>query len=267
MDNPAEPIEQEIESNAEDFSEATEADHEAISDGETQSDATESEDEALPVYYDIDGEEVSLEDVRKWKSGHMMQSDYTKKTQEVAEERKTVQAERKQLSEGLETLAAIESEIEGLIIGDQSNLDQLLEEGDTEQYLRTQKQLEARKGKLAEVKQKYAKLKESMLSEAATKLHESLGWSDPEKGQAKKQADIAAINDYRQTAGITDAEFSSVTSPAIIGAILEAAKYRKLMAEKPSVTKKVVKTPKAVKPKVTQETKVLSLAERMYGTN
>lgn len=264
MDNPAEPIEQEIESTAEDFNEATEADQEAISDGEAQSDATEGEQEALSeeVYYDIDGEEVSLEDVRKWKSGSMMQSDYTKKTQEVAEERKAVQTERKQLSDGLETLQAIESDIETLILGEQSDLSEL-RETDTAEYLRLKEEAEARKGKLSELKGKYAELKNQQLSQAATKLHESLGWDD----QAKKQSDIKTLTEYSKEAGITDAEFSAVTSPAIMAGLLEAAKYRKLMAEKPSVTKKVVKTPKAVKPKVTQERKVLSLAERMYGTN
>jgi hypothetical protein len=39
----------------------------------------------------IDGQTYKLDDVKRWKDGHMMQSDYTKKTQELAREKKEAQ--------------------------------------------------------------------------------------------------------------------------------------------------------------------------------
>lgn len=263
-DNPMEPVEEVA---AEDFIEATEA--EAIeTEGETQSDATEEIEEELPVYYEIDGEEVSLEDVRKWKSGHMMQSDYTKKTQALSEESKAVKSQRAELTQSLETLASIESEIEQLIIGDLGvDLDELREEN-TGEYLRLKEQQEARKAKLGELKNKVVEKKNALTLQNAQRLHDSLGWID-EFGNFtdKKSTDLKAILDYKQSAGIEDDDFKAISSPAVMQALLDAAKYQKLMENKPDVVKKVVKAPKAIKPKATQPKRELSLAERMYGTN
>lgn len=39
---------------------------------------------ATSAEWDLDGEKITAEQVRGWKQGHMMQSDYTRKTQELA---------------------------------------------------------------------------------------------------------------------------------------------------------------------------------------
>lgn len=55
---------------------------------------TESEDlgeqTEVPTY-EIDGEKYTAEQIREWKQGNMRQSDYTRKTQEVAQSRKEAQ--------------------------------------------------------------------------------------------------------------------------------------------------------------------------------
>jgi Fe-S-cluster formation regulator IscX/YfhJ len=54
---------------------------------------TNSINEQVPVQqkeepvFDIDGEQVKLSDIKSWKSGHLMQADYTRKSQELAKER------------------------------------------------------------------------------------------------------------------------------------------------------------------------------------
>lgn len=45
----------------------------------------------MPTEYEIDGEKYSLDDIREWRKGNMRQSDYTKKTTELANQRKEVQ--------------------------------------------------------------------------------------------------------------------------------------------------------------------------------
>lgn len=42
----------------------------------------------LPSKYDIDGEEFTIDEIREWKKGNLRQSDYTKKTTELAKQRK-----------------------------------------------------------------------------------------------------------------------------------------------------------------------------------
>ena len=46
----------------------------------------ESEDEDL--YVDYKGREINLKDVEQWEQGHLRQADYTRKTQELADNRK-----------------------------------------------------------------------------------------------------------------------------------------------------------------------------------
>lgn len=52
---------------------------------------TETEVNDVPSEYEIDGEKYSLDDIREWRKGNMRQSDYTKKTTELANQRKEAQ--------------------------------------------------------------------------------------------------------------------------------------------------------------------------------
>lgn len=53
-----------------------------------------------PVF-EIDGEKVPLSTLKEWKSGHMMQSDYTRKTQELKREKEQIELLRQALEDGL----------------------------------------------------------------------------------------------------------------------------------------------------------------------
>ena len=41
--------------------------------------------------YDIDGEKVPMSRIKEWKAGSMMQSDYTRKTMELSEQKKQLE--------------------------------------------------------------------------------------------------------------------------------------------------------------------------------
>lgn len=51
-------------------------------------DSSEETASEIPSEFEIDGEKYSLDDIREWKKSGLRQSDYTKKTQEVAKMRK-----------------------------------------------------------------------------------------------------------------------------------------------------------------------------------
>lgn len=244
---------------------ATEVDHEA-QESEAESVDTEAVEGDLPeeVYYEIDGEEVSAEDVKKWKAGHLMQSDYTKKTQALSEERKAFEASRNSFDEKLEMLSSLEADIEAMALGDLKgvDLDKILAEDGTEEYLRVQREIDKRKQSLSAMSQKYAAIQDKYFKEAHQQLSDALGWDDT----AKRDSDIKSIQAYTKDAGITESEFSKVTNPKVMVAMVEAAKYRELMKRKEEVAKKVVKAPKVAKPSAQRSTqKPLTLAERMYG--
>jgi hypothetical protein len=59
-------------------------------DGEDKPDAPEGEDDSATVV-ELDGEQVTLEEIREWKQGNLRQDDYTRKSQANADERKRLE--------------------------------------------------------------------------------------------------------------------------------------------------------------------------------
>lgn len=234
---------------------------------ESQSDATTDESSDLPdeLYYDIDGEEVSAADIKKWKSGHLMQSDYTRKTQALADERKRFQSERDELDSKLEMLRSAEADLEGLIMADLNgaNLDEL-REYDVSKYLEVTEKRKDRAAKLSELSQKFAKAQQEIADRGFKQLSESLGWdASPEKFESDKKS----ISEYAKATGITERDFQKIQSPAVMNAILEAATYRKLKESNPAETKKVKAAPKVAAPSKPSTQRPLKDYEAFYGAD
>jgi hypothetical protein len=261
-------LEEQLEEATEDSIGATEVDSseaQEVIEGDGQSETTEDEQSDLSqdeIYYEIDGEEVSAEDIKKWKAGHLMQSDYTKKTQTLSEERKAFEQQQESLKDKIELFSGIESQLENLIMGDLSKTDfkEVLENEGAEAALLLQNQIEERRKALDPVLEEYKKAQEALVAENYAKLNKSLGWSDASKFEADKKA----IEGYAIETGMNQRDFAKISSPEVMTAILEAAKYRKLMESKPEVTKQLKKAPKISKPAASREKKPLSLAQRMY---
>lgn len=245
--NPA----QELDSTTEDLQEQT---TEVATDTEVTDASTEAED----VFYDIEGEEVSLETIQTWKSGHMKDADYTAKTQTLAEEKNTVSSLRTDLEGRFEALGAIESELESLVMGDAVNIDQFDE--DTTEYLKAKDARDKRKEEFSGLSRKFADMQNAYFERGHQELSEALGWSDP----VKRDGDKKLILGYVKSRGVTDKEFARVTNPKIMAALLDAAKYQQLQEQKPETVKRVKQAPKAVKPGAKEAPKTQSLAERMY---
>jgi len=60
---------------------------------ESTEQTTESQEgqETKPTKFDLEGEEVTPEQIKEWKAGYLRQEDYTRKTQSLAEERSRLQ--------------------------------------------------------------------------------------------------------------------------------------------------------------------------------
>jgi hypothetical protein len=228
---------------------------------EDPTDATDGGEEESLVY-DVDGEEVSLDTIKQWKSGHMMQSDYTKKTTALATDRTAFEVDRSKLDSKLEMLSGIESDIEKLVMGDLDEVDlDDLREYDTAEYLRIKEKKEQRSKAVANLIQKRADTTNAMHAENYTKLHTARAWDD----DSKKKADLDAISKFAIRKGVTQAEFERFTHPAIMEAFITAEKYLDLQDKNPTNTKQAKKVSKTVKPSKKQAPRVKSLAERMYG--
>jgi hypothetical protein len=80
-----------VESDPEEASEPAseaEAESETAEAGKTEEDKSDKPDEIEPAKFEIDGETYTLDEIREWKNSGLRQSDYTRKAQSLAEERK-----------------------------------------------------------------------------------------------------------------------------------------------------------------------------------
>lgn len=249
-----------FETPAEDSAGATDATEAATlnDEGKPESAPQEDGEQELLEVYDIDGEEVDLKTIKAWKSGHMKDADYTQKTQALANDRKSFDKQRETFQSDLEALTSLRDEIEQMVMGD-VNLDELLEE-DTHEYLKAKQQMDTRKSKFKGLYEKLESMKDAELLQAQRQIQQDLGWTDPEK----QKADIQTISAYARDAGITEKEFSKITSPKIMAALLDAARYKQLEKSRDETVKKVKKAPKTPKPSATNS-KTLKPWEKLYG--
>lgn len=64
-------------------------------------DIEDIEDQELTSFL-IDGEEYDVETIKEWKQGHLRQSDYTRKTQELAQMKKEFESRKKEVEDAIE---------------------------------------------------------------------------------------------------------------------------------------------------------------------
>lgn len=228
--------------------------------GEEAEEEAEDEDGNEPL--DVFGQEITREDFETMQKQQLMHSDYTKKTQALAEDRKQVEALNTELKS---YIAEFESQIVNEV--DEAHLNELLEDGDTAEYLRLQNQNKANKAKLKAVKGKQAELLKTAQAEETKKLVEVMtDWADPKTGQATQKADIDTALEFAAEIGFTNEDLEKLADHKVIRALIDAGKYRKLKQSKPSINKR--KTPaakKASKKPAQGDGKKLSAAEQFYA--
>ena len=228
--------------------------------GEEAEEESEDEDGNEPL--DVFGQEITREDFETMQKQQLMHSDYTKKTQALAEDRKQVEALNTELKS---YIAEFESQIVNEV--DEAHLNELLEDGDTAEYLRLQNQNKANKAKLKAIKGKQAELLKTAQAEETKKLVEVMtDWADPKTGQETQKADIDTALEFAAEIGFTNEDLEKLADHKVIRALIDAGKYRKLKKSKPSINKR--KTPvakKASKKPAQGDGKKLSPAELFYG--
>ena len=221
---------------------------------------TEVEEEELPQTFKVKaaGEEkdVTLDDLIK---GYQLGADYTKKTTEVAEQRKVVEAERKAIEEAKyarDTYAQRLQAIEQFIVSQAPNEDlTYLKENDPIGYAVKVAELSEKKEQLNAIRAEQYRIAEMQQSENARAMQERVAqeaqkltqvlpeFSDPAKGENLR----SEIRNYGKSLGFTDAELSSVYDSRHVVALHKAMMYDKLQKSKPAVTKKVSEAPKMLK--------------------
>jgi len=239
-------------------SEANESDAESDYESEVEQDDDGEEQEQPTYLVKAAGEEreVTLNELIK---SYQLGTDYTKKSQAVAEERKAVEAERQAVQEAKalrDTYAQRLEMIEQMLVPQQQeeNLEYLKETDPigysvkVAEMIQRDKQLAAVQAERHRINQQQEQDRQvqmqSVVAEEMQKLSSYIPeFTDPAKGEAIRN-DIRA---FGKQIGFSDNELAAVYDSRAVLTLYKAMQYDKLVASKPAITKKVNEAPKAIK--------------------
>ena len=220
----------------------TQAQSEEVETAETESESEDSEAEEL--VYELDGEDYTIEQLREFKQGGLRQQDYTKKTTELADNRKAFEARQAQFDQTIQDFQLVAGEINKLLVPELNGVDlDELAQDDPNEFTRLKHLQETRGKKFDEVLNKAQEVRNQIIADQNQKLHSSLGWDD----SSKKDSDLKLLNDFATKKGFTKDDFAQLTSAKVLETLIDAAKSEKLKA---TVKDKKLKpaAPKTVKP-------------------
>jgi len=225
------------------------------------SEETQEEEEPPRYRVKVDNEEmeVTLDELLK---GYSRTSDYTKKTQTLAEQRKAIEADRVRIEEAAKLRDQYSQRLQiieqMLAAQPEENLAELKETDPigytmkVAEKLERDKQLEAirneRQQLAARQQSEYQEQLKNHLASEAEKLKAAI----PEMGdEVKGEVVRKEIRDFARSIGWSDQELASVYDHRAVLALYKAMQYDKLQKGKPTVTKKVAEAPKMLKPGTT----------------
>ncbi len=219
---------------------------------EDDTEDTESEGEEL-VYLDLDGKEVDLEDVRKWRDGHLMQADYTRKTQELADDRKALKVEIDEIAATKAGLADAAAELQALIAEDEEVNWEELREDDPEEYIKLKERADKRKTTAEKFKTEASLTpvsKEEIATEQAKLFEMNPTWIDSEGNQTEAmKADSDMLAEYWKANDFTMQDVKSMVLARHIETCLKAAKFDELQEKSKKFVKKAKTATLVTKPK------------------
>jgi len=249
---------------AEDESLEEETEEEEEPEGEEESEETEGEEEEELYAVTVNGEEVAVS-LDELLSGYSRQSDYTRKTQEIAGERKgmeelqqqynsqvaQIQQERQQYMDALQNI--ISSSAEGISQYADTDWDSL-RESDPIEYVTKREELRQSQEKIqAMQREQYmaqqrqneqtTQMRARIVQEEYGKLVEAL----PEWADEDKQKKLASeIRSYAGAQGFTEEELNSLVDHRSLLVLMKAKKYDQLQNSDVK-SKKLKNKPKVIR--------------------
>jgi hypothetical protein len=256
----AQPEEEQSESESEEVESAETQDETEESSEEVEGEEEEAEEEAPrdeKFVVKVDGKEIEVpkdELIR----GYQREADYTRKTQKLAEERKSVESELKQVLEE----RMIYSQVLGQL---QQKLQEFepqepdwnrLEVEDPTEYARQWTSHQRRQQQKYAVQAEQERVRQMQQAEVQKFLQQTVAtevsllkekipeWNSPEKARAEGKA----LLEYGQNLGFSEQELSTITDSRALLALHKAWKYDMMMSKRPEFQAKIKKAPKMVTP-------------------
>jgi hypothetical protein len=256
----AEVEETDVELEAEETEETEEvelAEEETEDESEIEDEEVVEEEQTFTIKAAGEEKEVTLDELKK---SYQLGSDYTKKTQEVAEQRKVIEQEAKAIIEARKVrddYAQKLQAVEQFLTGTNDSPEDLaaMKENDPIGYAVKVAEMTEKKEQLQQVQSERERLAQEQnavrademqkfVANEAQKLAVSLPeFSDKVKGEQIRNE----IRNYGKKVGFTDAELSQVYDSRHVLVLHKAAQWDKLQSSKSGVKKKVAKAPKTLK--------------------
>ena len=245
--------------------ESEDFDAEPEEEDQTDEDADEGDYEEQDVYtVRVNGEDVdvTLDEALK---GYQRESDYTRKTQQLAEQRKqleaeqsefqAVQAQTAQLRDAYgQTLQQLQQQLQNGL-QQEPDWDAAYQQLDAKEYTRLVQDWNARKDNLQKVQAEQARVAKEQAKESESMMRAHLAqqselmleklpqWRD-EKVRLTERDELIT---YAKSLGYTDDEIANAADHRAIVALYHSWQLSKLNAAKPEAKKRVRKAPKMAK--------------------
>jgi hypothetical protein len=244
---------------------------------ESEAESDESYDESEVEQEDGDGEQEEPQTFRVKAAGeerevtlneliksYQLGTDYTKKSQAVAEERKVVEAERHAVQEAkaMRDQYAQRLEIIESMLNQPQEVENLeyLKETDPIGYAVKVAEMSQKEKQLSQVRAERERISQQQEYDRQNQMRQTIAaeseklvavipeFADPEKGEVVRKD----IRSFGKQMGFSDEELANVFDSRAVLTLYKAMQYDKLQSAKPGITKKVSEAPKAIKPGVSK---------------
>ena len=216
-----------------------------------QSDIQENSEE--PYYsVTVDGTDLSV-NLEELIQGYQRNADYTRKTQELAQERNQssefVERSKKDVEAKLQRLDQLNNAAQAQLQQEYAEVDfEKLYDEDPVEAARLEHKMRRKHDQLAQVQQQTQELQSQEFNKYLGEQQKLLSQKIPEfmdeqKGPRFKQQ----MRDYLGNIGFNDTEINSVYDHRYVMLVKDAMSYRNLQKAKPQIKKKVANAPKVVK--------------------
>ena len=218
---------------------------------------TEEEEQPAEVYtVKVDGKEVevTLDELQK---GYSRTQDYTRKTQQIAETRKAVEAEasaiRAEREQYAQLLGALKQQLESTEAP--VDMDRLYNE-DPIEWVRQSEVMRQKQDKLAAIQSEQQRLSQLTAQQRAQEMQAHLAtqqealiqavpeWKDSKKAQAEK----ALLVEFGKKIGFSDDELKNVYDHRAVIALRKAALYDQMMSKRGQIKPVINNGPRPAKP-------------------
>jgi hypothetical protein len=251
-----EEFEEEVEEEAEEVEEA-EDDTEEEDDSEIEDEEEVEEEQTFTVKAAGEEKQVTLDELKK---SYQLGSDYTKKTQEIAEQRKVIETEAKAIIEARQVRDEYSQKLQAVqqfLVGSNDSREDLaaMKENDPIGYAVKVAEMTEKKEQLQLVQAEQQRIAQQQQADRSAQMQriveqesQKLAQSLPEFSDKVKGEQIRNdIRSYGKSVGFTDEELSQVYDSRQVLTIHKAMMYDKLVKSKPGMKKKVSNAPKMVK--------------------